>query len=130
MAKGKQLARNSHLRCLNNIPIDGKVGCFLKVVVNPPLEVLAFGYGRFNSIMSSARTNKRQHEVTIENFRTCTCLSFVSMVVSSLGQWGKRVPYKHLYYVLRDVMFLGSLKFSFISPLGVVMKFVICWIVL
>jgi len=27
------------------IPIDGKVGRFLKVVVNPPLEVLAFGYG-------------------------------------------------------------------------------------
>jgi hypothetical protein len=86
MAKGKQLARNSHLRCPNNIPIDGKVGCFLKVVVNPPLEVFAFGYGRFNRIMSSARTNNRQHEVTIENFRTCTCLGFVSMVVSSLGQ--------------------------------------------
>jgi len=86
MAKGKQLAKKSYLRCPNNIPIDGKVGRLLKVVINPPLEVQAFGYGQFNNIMSSAPTNKRQHEVTTKNFRTCTCLGFVSMVVSSLGQ--------------------------------------------
>jgi len=54
MVKGKQLARKSHLRCPNNIPIDGKVGHLLKVVVNPPLEVLAFGYGRFYNIMSKS----------------------------------------------------------------------------
>jgi len=86
MEKGKQLARKSHLKCPNNILINGKVGCLLKVVINPPLEVLAFGYGQFNNIMSSASINKRQHEVTIDNLRTCTCLGFVSMVVSSLGQ--------------------------------------------
>jgi hypothetical protein len=74
--------RQSHLRCPNNILIDGEVGCLLKVVVNTPLEVLVLGYGRFNNILSSAPTNKRQHEVTIENFRTCICLGFVSMVVS------------------------------------------------
>jgi hypothetical protein len=80
--------------------------------------------------MSSVPTNKKQYEITIENFGTCIYLGFVNMVVGSLGQCGKRVPYKHLYYVLQNVMFLGSLKFSFISPLGVVMKFVVCWIVL
>jgi hypothetical protein len=122
--------RQSHLRCPNNIPIDGEAGRLLKVVVNPPLKVLALRYGWINNIMSSVPTNKRQHEVTIKNFWTCICLGFVSMVTSSLGQRRKRVPYKHLYYVLQNVMFLGSLKFSFISPLGVVMKLVICWIVL
>jgi len=122
--------RQSHLRCLNNIPIIGEASCFLEAVVNPPLEVLALGYGQFNNILSNAPTNKNQYEVTIEYFQTCICLSFVSMVVSLLGWWRKWVPYKHLYYVLQIVMFLGSLKFSFISPFGVVMKFVICWIVL
>jgi len=121
--------RQSHLRCLNNIPINGEIGRLLEAIVNPPLEVLTFGYGRFYNIMSRVPTNKKHYEITIENFWTCIYLSFVSMVASLLGQWGKWVPYKHLYYVLQDVMFLGILKFSFISPLGVVMKFVLCWIV-
>jgi len=118
----------SHLKCLNNIPINGEVGWFFKVVINPPLEVLALRYGRFNNILSNVPTNKKQYEITIEYFQTCIFLGFVSMVASLLGQWKKWVPYKHLYYVLQIVMFLGNLKFSFISPL--VMKCVICWIVL
>jgi hypothetical protein len=78
--------RQSHLRCLNNIPIDGEVGRLLETIINPPLEVLTLGYGRFNNIMSSVPTNKKQCEITIENFRTCIYLGFVSMVASSLGQ--------------------------------------------
>jgi hypothetical protein len=77
--------RQSHLRCLNNIPIIGEASCFLEAIVNPPLEVLALGYGQFNNILSNAPTNKNQYEVTIEYFQTCICLSFVSMVVSLLG---------------------------------------------
>ncbi len=57
--------RQSHLRCLNNIPINGEANCFLEAVVNQPLEVLAIGYGRFNNILFNAPTNKRQYEVTI-----------------------------------------------------------------
>jgi hypothetical protein len=78
--------RQSHLRCLNNIPINGEVGCFLETIVNPPWEVLALGYGQFNNILSNAPTKKRQYEVTIEYFQTCICLGFVSMVASLLGR--------------------------------------------
>ncbi len=60
--------RQSHLRCLNNIPIGGEVCHCLEVIINPSLEVFAFGYGRFNNILSSAPTNKKQYEVIIENF--------------------------------------------------------------
>ncbi len=35
--------RQSHLRYLNNIPIDGEVGHLLEIIVNPPLEVFALG---------------------------------------------------------------------------------------
>jgi len=49
--------RQSHLRRLNNIPIGGEVDHILEVIVSPPLEVFALGYGRFNIILSSAPTN-------------------------------------------------------------------------
>jgi hypothetical protein len=32
------------------------------------------------------------------------------MVTSLLGQQGKWVPYKHLYYELQDVMFCGGFE--------------------
>jgi hypothetical protein len=102
--------RQSHLKCRNNILINGEANCFLKMIVNPPLEVFALGYGRFNNILSSVPTNRRQYEVIIEFFWTCICLGFVSVVASLLGQWGKWVPYKHLYYELQDVMFFGEFE--------------------
>ncbi len=102
--------RQSHLRCLNNKPINGEVDHFLEVIVNPPLEVFALGYGWFNNILSSAPTKRRQYEITIENFWTCICLGFVSVVASLLGQWRKWVPYKHLLYDLQDLMFCGEFE--------------------
>jgi hypothetical protein len=102
--------RQSHLRCLNNIHINGEIDRFLEVIVNPPLEVFALGNGLFNNILSSVLTNMRQYEVTIENCWTYICLGFVNVVASSLGQWRKWVHYKHLYYELQDVMFCGEFE--------------------
>jgi hypothetical protein len=47
------------------------------------------------------------------------------MVVSLLGQQGKWVPYKHLYYELQDVMFCGGFEILINFPFGVILKFVI-----
>jgi hypothetical protein len=105
--------RQSHWRCQNNIPIGREVDCFLEVIVTPPLEGFALGYGRFNNILFSAPTNRKQYEVTIENFWTCISLGFVSVVASLLDQWGKWVFYKHLYYELQDVMFCGEFEIHF-----------------
>jgi hypothetical protein len=58
-------------------------------------------------ILSSQNPNKKQYEITMGNFLTCTCLGFATMISSSLGQPGKWVPYKHMYYVLQYVMFFG-----------------------
>jgi len=41
------------------------------------------------------------------------CLDFVAMISNSLGQQGKWVPCKHMYYVLQHVMFYGQFE-SFI----------------
>ncbi len=68
------------------------------------------GYGQIYNILSSGPTNRRQYEITIGKFPTCTCLDFVGMVANSLGQSTKKVPCKHLYYVLQHVMFFEDLK--------------------
>jgi len=111
------LNNQSHLRCLNNIPIGGEADCLLQVIVNPPLEVFALENGWFNNILSNVLTSKRQYEVTIENFRTCICLGFMSMVASLLGQWRKWVPSKLLIYELQDVMFCGEFEIFIQFPI-------------
>lgn len=107
--------------------IQWEVGCLLEVIVNPPLEVHAPRYGWIYNILFNALENRKQNEVTIGYFPNCTCLDFLGIVVSLLGQWGKLMPYKYLYYVLQLMIFVGSLKNLFISPLGVMMQFVVCW---
>jgi hypothetical protein len=68
------------------------------------------GYGQIYNILSGGLTNRRQYEITIGKFPTCICLDFVGMVANSLGRSMKRVPCKHLYYVLQHVMFFEEFK--------------------
>jgi hypothetical protein len=56
------------------------------VIVNPPLEVPFLGYGQNYKIMFGQNPNKKKYEVTIANNLACTCLDFVAMIFSSLGQ--------------------------------------------
>jgi hypothetical protein len=105
-----------------------EVGWFLEVTINPPLEVPPPGYGWIYMIISSQNPNKNQYEITIGNFLACTCLDFVTMIFCLLSRRGKWVPYKHMYYVLQHVVFVANLKVSSIFQLGIVMKFVACWI--
>ncbi len=105
-----------------------EVGRLLEAIVNPPLEVHVLGYGWIYNILFSAPENRRQNEVTIGYFPNCNCLDFLGIVVSLLGQWGKWMPCKYLYYVLQLMIFVGSLKILFISPLGIMMQFVVYWI--
>ncbi len=60
-----------------------EVGCLLEAIVNPPLEVPTLGYGQIYNVLSSCPTNRRQYEITIGKFPTCTCLDFVGMVANS-----------------------------------------------
>lgn len=92
---------------------------FLVATFEPPLEVLALGYGRIYKITCGETSNSRQYEITIGNFLAHTCLDIVTMVLGSLGKWGKWVPCKDMYYVLQHVLFVANLKFSFTSWLGV-----------
>jgi hypothetical protein len=48
-----------------------------------------------------------QYEMIIENFLTHTCMDLITMIASSLGEQGKWVHYKHIYYILQHVMFCG-----------------------
>jgi len=51
-----------------------EVGWLLEATINPPLKVSLHGYGRIYKTLSSQNPNKKQYEITIGNFLTCTCL--------------------------------------------------------
>ncbi len=52
--------------------------------------------------------NTKQYELKIGNFQTCICVDFITMMASSLGGCGKWVHYKHLYFILQNVMYCGQ----------------------
>lgn len=60
-------------------------------------------------------SNKRQCEITIENFSTYTCINFVIMISSSSGEWGNEcyVNTSIIYYKMS--CFVRSFQFLFIS---------------
>jgi hypothetical protein len=72
----------------------------LEAIVNSPLGVPPPRYGQIYKILFGQSPNKKQYEVIIWNFPTCTCLDFGAIMSSSLGWWAKWVPCKHMYYVL------------------------------
>jgi hypothetical protein len=45
----------------------------LEMIINPPLEVPPPRYGQIYKILFDQNPNKKQYEVTIGNFPTCTC---------------------------------------------------------
>jgi len=56
-----------------------------EAIVNPPLEVPLLRYGLIYKILFGQNLNKKQYEVTIGNFPTCTCLDFIIMISNSFG---------------------------------------------
>jgi hypothetical protein len=75
-----------------------------EVTINSPLKVSPPEYGWTHKILFCQNRNKKQYEVTIGNFPTCTCLNFVTMMSNLLGWQRKWVPFKHMYYVLYIVV--------------------------
>ncbi len=63
-----------------------EVGQFFEAIINPPLEVPPLRYGRIYKILFDQNPNNKQYEVMIGNFPTYTCLDFIAMMFSSLGQ--------------------------------------------
>jgi hypothetical protein len=49
------------------------------------------------------------------NFPNCTYVDFIQMMIGSLGGWGKWVHYKHLYFILQNVMYYGYYFHSFLN---------------
>ncbi len=80
-------------------------------------------YGFIYSTTFSLPQNKKQHEVTIRDFSTYTCMDFITMMASLLGGQGKWVHCKHMYYILQHVMYCGQWKNSFVIQLKVGIKF-------
>jgi hypothetical protein len=89
-------------------------GRLLIATINPPLEVPLPWYEWIYKMLFGQNRNKKQYEVIIGNFFACTCLDFVTMISSLLGQRRKWVPCEHMYYVLQHVIFCGQFE-SFID---------------
>jgi hypothetical protein len=76
-----------------------EAGQLLEVIINPPLEVSLLDMDKFIRLYL-AKIQTKKYEVTIGNFPACICLDFVVTISNLLGQRGKWVPCKHMYYVL------------------------------
>jgi hypothetical protein len=73
--------------------------CILTTIVFPPTQVPFPRYGFIYNITFGTSNTIKPHEVTIGDFPTYTCMDFITMIVSSLGGWGKWVHYKHMHYI-------------------------------
>jgi hypothetical protein len=87
-----------------------EVGRTLKVVVLPLIEVLPPIYGHIYIINSGPPPNTKRYEVTIGNFPNCIYVDFIQMMASSLGGQGEWVHCKHLYFILKNLMYCGQTK--------------------
>jgi hypothetical protein len=87
-----------------------KVGHVLVTQMLLPINIPIFGYGWIYHIISSLIENHKQYQVMVGKFPTCICINFVSMMIGSLGGCGKWVHWKHLYYILQNVMLCGLME--------------------
>jgi hypothetical protein len=62
-----------------------ETGQLFEAIVNPPLEVLDFGYGQIYKTSFGNTLNNMQYVVTIRNFIACIYLNLFTMISSSLG---------------------------------------------
>jgi hypothetical protein len=105
-----------------------EVSWFLVGTFQPPLDVLTPGYGQIYKILCgkvAIRQNMKLHLGTLQ-----LALAWI-LLLWFQGHWGNGGNDYHvntctMYYNMS--CFVGSLKISFISQLGVAMKFVACWL--
>jgi hypothetical protein len=84
-----------------------EVGWILEATLLTPSNIPPLGYGWIYRLFSGLPKNCKQYEVTINDYSTCNCVDFFSMMFASFGKWGLWVPCKHLYYILQYAMYFG-----------------------
>jgi hypothetical protein len=65
-------------------------------------KVPSLGYGIVYTVHTAGSIAKQQlYEVTVGDFPACTCIDFISMKASALGNSKKKwICYKHIYFIL------------------------------
>jgi hypothetical protein len=79
---------------------------FTQCIVFPTIDVRSLGYGQIYSII----LDDKIYDVTIGNFPKCSCVYLVTMLVGFLGDDKVYVQCKHVYHVLKKVMFYGLIE--------------------
>jgi hypothetical protein len=64
------------------------VGRSLEATLLTPSNNPPSGYERIYCLLSGLPKNRKQYEVTINDYLAYNCMDFFSMMVSSLGKWG------------------------------------------
>ncbi len=67
-------------------------------------------YGHIYIINLDPPSSTKQYEVMIKNFFNYICVDFIQIMVGSLGGHGKWVHWKHLYFILQNVMYCGQIE--------------------
>lgn len=73
-------------------------------------------YGHMYIISSYPPLSRKQYEVMIGNFPTYICVDIITMMASSLCGFEKWVHFKHLYFIIQNVMYYGQME-NFIHSL-------------
>jgi hypothetical protein len=81
-----------------------------------PSNIPPPGYGQIYRLLLGSLDNRKQYEVTINDYSACNCMDFSSMMDSSLSKWGPwvKLDKKHLYYILQYAMDYGIREPPFI----------------
>jgi len=84
-----------------------EVGWTLEATLLIPSNIPPLGYRWIYHLLSGSPKNRKQYEVTINDYPTCNCMDFSSVMVTYLNKRGLWVPCKHLYYILQYAMYSG-----------------------
>jgi hypothetical protein len=74
-------------------------------LTNPPPKC-----GQIYHLLLGSLKNRKQYEVMINDYSTCSCVEFSSMRSVSFYRRGLWVQCKHLYYILQYAMYYGIKK--------------------
>jgi hypothetical protein len=81
------------------------VGQTFEATLLTPSKIPPSRYGWIYRLLVRLLENRKQYEVTINDYSTCNCVDFSSMMVLSLDKQRPWMPCKHLYYILQYAMY-------------------------
>ncbi len=89
LAKIKEWEEDSlsqHFQAIHFVKNKWEVGRILEATLLTPLNIPNLGYGQIYPLFLGLLKNRKQYEVTIDDYLACNCMDFSSTMVLSMGK--------------------------------------------